>query len=40
MFASNTYLEQNENIRSEEFAKKFFDTLLKDRIHTDTLIGS
>ncbi|EKE28407.1 MAG: hypothetical protein ACD_3C00062G0002 [uncultured bacterium (gcode 4)] len=40
MFASNTYLEQNENIKAEEFAKKFFDTLAKDKIHTDTFIWS
>jgi len=38
MFASNTYIEQNENIKAEEFAKKFFDNLNKEKVHTDTLI--
>ncbi len=40
MFASNTHLEQNENIRAEEFAKKFFDNLNKNKIHIDMLIWS
>lgn len=38
MFASNTYLEQNENIKASEFATNFFDKLKKDKIHIDTFI--
>ncbi|EKE26641.1 MAG: hypothetical protein ACD_4C00210G0002 [uncultured bacterium (gcode 4)] len=40
MFASNTYLEQNENIVAWEFAKNFFDWLKKEKIHIDTFIWS
>ena len=40
MFASNTYIEQNQNIKAEEFAKKFFDNLSKEKINIDTYLGS
>ena len=40
MFASNTYLEQNENIKASEFATSFFSKLKKDKIHIDTFIWS
>lgn len=40
LFASNTHLEQNENIIAAEFAQEFFIKLKKDKIYIDTLIGS
>gem|GEM_PF-5549037 len=40
LFASNTYLEQNENIVASEYAQNFFKNLGRLKIFTDVLLGS